>query len=109
MSKSKHSKLPWKKINEKDFNSAHMPGVGILDADNSEVAGVWEKVDAELIERAVNCHDELVEALDDLANWCQDNIVAECMVGNDGFAASVQHARAILAKAEGRGDHGNHN
>ena len=54
-----------------------------------------DEANAEFIVKAVNCHDELVEALDFLVQ------AAETEPGMSIYRGRIEEARAVLAKAKG--------
>lgn len=57
-----------------------------------------DKADAELIVRAVNCHDDLLDVCRMVVNWldhCCDNAIPA-----PGWLNIVEAARAAIAKAE---------
>ena len=70
-------------------------------SDDSAISEVQQKANAAFVVRAVNCHEELVEALQDfLADWDSPNFRTYYI-----DEAHVEAARAALAKAkEGTAD-----
>ena len=77
--------------------------IGNLDEDGlSEVVALAHNDNAAFIVKAVNCHDELVEALEFYAR----NIIRKTSTGEFYVMTAIEHdcgdrARAALAKAKG--------
>lgn len=93
--KSKHSPLPWKFGNY---------GSDIVDANGNMVVCCWQSqiaednfANAELVLRAVNCHDELVEACKRLLAVCEKWHLDD-PVCNDGWNAARLRRMAIEAQ-----------
>lgn len=65
---------------------------------DGNLATTWSKERAEMICRAVNCHEELIEALRDLLDVCP------CKNGckPDDMTCATQKAKAALKKSESK-------
>jgi hypothetical protein len=84
-----HAPLPWK-------TSEDVMGI-VAPCGEVDEKDIWSS-DAKFIVRAVNSHDALVEALENLLAW------TEHICSNRGFdSPEVVEARAALAKARGEG------
>lgn len=100
---AKHSPLPWRQHSGDGKTYASVRSHwGQCVADCGSRSDNMAQANAELIVRAVNCHDELVAALKAVeplvsflhADYMQRN-------PNNSHAAEIEALRAVLAKAEG--------
>jgi len=94
--------LPWRADDGLIFDAA---GHIVADCDNDEHGRKWPEYDAvPMIVRAVNLHDDLVEALDDLAAAFENVMLhhGNAMPMNDQNqrARTLARARSVLARVE---------
>jgi hypothetical protein len=98
---AEHSKLPWRADGPDDFGDYNI----LNDDDSLAIAAVVSNMrpaecvaaNAAFIVRAVNCHAELVEALEAIVN--SDMALREEDEGRT--SPELERARAVIAKARG--------
>ena len=109
---SAHTALPWRtqeiETHHWQIIDDNVRQVGIVrhwpekDGLNSPRSLAETAANAEFIVRAVNSHEELLAALRDSEKWMTHSLV-ELREGNGGMVRATKAARAVIAKAEGRG------
>lgn len=94
---SEHSPLPWRADREAH---GYMRPV-VADSNSSPIAILYSEADAAFIVRAVNCHEQMIEALEyfvKVANaWMLDASEAERIC----VGRAIEATATILAKAKG--------
>lgn len=108
MSKAEATPRPWFAVEEwilaEHLNDDGCPIVIYVGDDDLKIGNFWQEDDdtreanAELIVRAVNAHDELVEALRAVAQWLDTENTA---IDANGASAINRKVHAALAKATG--------
>jgi hypothetical protein len=103
---SEHTPMPWRVYKNTDGTKlvgiGDADGIGILDAG----FGVWAWNDpegianAEKVVRAVNAHDDLVRAVDELLEIEDARMAIGVFISNAAAQDRIDRARAALAKAK---------
>lgn len=108
MSEPKHSRLPWttegNPIHDRILLRNHEGTFGHFQGWSSDglTTEKEDKANAELIIRAVNCHDELVEAVEGLLNMSALNRHETITtLGLGALQSDIRRGVEALAKAKG--------
>lgn len=96
MSEAKHAPLPWTFDELPEWGEIYDANGGLIATVNETAEEI--KADAEFIVRAVNCHDELLEALQ---LFLQGATRIDYDENSWVFVEAVDAARAAIAKATG--------
>jgi hypothetical protein len=84
-----HTRTPWIAVTPKPHGAQITSEDGFISVISNSKDKELDKINAKFIVKAVNCHDELVEAL---------NIVRSRLTSNDVYLNSI--VKDALAKAE---------